>query len=142
MIFESKRLTDNVYVRGQISIADIDPIVESGLKSIIVNRPDNEADGQPASSDIIEAAEKAGLSIKYIPMNPGQISGELIQDMGTALETLPKPVLAYCASGTRSTVLWCCANVGELGADAVLSAAADAGYDLEQIRPLLHQLSK
>jgi uncharacterized protein (TIGR01244 family) len=45
--------------------------------------------------------------------------------------------LAYCASGTRSSILWSLARAGDLGADAVIAATAKAGYDLQAMRPRL-----
>jgi uncharacterized protein (TIGR01244 family) len=52
-------------------------------------------------------------------------------------ETCDGPVLAYCASGTRCTVVWALGQAGEKSADEILGAAAAAGYQLEQLRPAL-----
>jgi len=52
---------------------------------------------------------------------------------------MPRPIFAYCASGTRSTVLWCFAHVQSLGVDGVLDGAAKAGYDLGHIKSSLTQ---
>ena len=47
------------------------------------------------------------------------------------------PVLAYCASGTRCTVIWALSQAGKASADEILGTAAQAGYMLEQLRPHL-----
>ncbi len=140
MAIETKKLTEEIHVRGQISVADIEAAAKAGFKSIINNRPDIDAPGQPTATELEAKATKAGLEYKHIPVIPGQLSLELVQANQAALQEMPGPILAFCASGTRSTILWCCANVKEQGVDAVLQTAADAGYQLQQIRPLLGQI--
>ena len=55
-----------------------------------------------------------------------------------ALEEATGPVLAYCRSGTRSTLLWALART-QLGDDKVTLQvkAARAGYDLSSIEHLI-----
>ena len=141
MSITPKQLTNDLSVSAQIMPDDLDAIKEAGFKSVIINRPDSEMPGQPEASDLASLLTENGLESAHIPMAPGQLSPDLVAAMSDAIENLPKPILAFCASGTRSTVLWCCASVKEQGVDAVLKTAADAGYELEQIRPLLNQLN-
>jgi len=47
------------------------------------------------------------------------------------------PVLAYCASGTRSTVIWALGQTGKMAVDDILATARAAGYDLQSLRPAL-----
>jgi uncharacterized protein (TIGR01244 family) len=58
--------------------------------------------------------------------------------MKSALESAPGPVLAFCRSGTRSTLVWALARA-RMGDDAeTLRAKAEAaGYDLAPIRMFL-----
>ncbi len=49
------------------------------------------------------------------------------------LAAAPKPVLAYCRSGTRCTVIWSLMMVSELEANDILAAAAAAGYDMSPL---------
>ena len=95
--------------------------------------------GQPSSLEIQLACENAGLKYLHIPM-ARQMTEALISESCTAYARADTNILAFCASGTRSTVLWCCAKVGELGVDGVLSAAEQAGYNLGHIRPMLSSL--
>jgi uncharacterized protein (TIGR01244 family) len=62
--------------------------------------------------------------------------------MAKALESATGPVLAYCRSGTRSTLLWALAEASN-GADPdeLSATAAAAGYDLSPIRALLEILA-
>ena len=46
-------------------------------------------------------------------------------------------VLAYCASGTRSTIAWALGQAGVVDGDAIVAAARNGGYDISNIRPAL-----
>ena len=52
------------------------------------------------------AAEAAGLQYRYLPVAGGWQSPEEIAAFATLLEDLPKPMLAFCRSGARSTQLF------------------------------------
>ncbi len=102
-----KQISANLSVSEQIDAGDIEKIAAAGFRSIICNRPDHEAVGQPAFATIAAAAQKAGLSAAYIPMAPGQTDPAVAAvEFGKAMAELPKPVFAYCRSGARSTMLW------------------------------------
>ncbi len=53
------------------------------------------------------------------------------------MEELKGPVLAFCRTGTRSTTLWALAEARHLDPDAILTTAAEAGYDLGALKPRL-----
>ena len=46
---------------------------------------------------------------------------------------LPKPVLAYCRSGTRSITLWALSQRNSVDREVLVAAARNAGYDLSQV---------
>jgi uncharacterized protein (TIGR01244 family) len=66
----------------------------------------------------------------------GGFPAPLVEAMAEALEQ--GPVLAFCRSGTRSTCLWALARSSR-GADPdiLIRDAAEAGYDLRPLAPLL-----
>jgi len=132
-----QKLSEGVSVCMQIFPEQIDFIKQSGFKTIINNRPDMEKSGQPFAADIEKLAREAGLDYVHLPMNPGQITPELIASMADVFKNSDGPVLAHCASGVRSTILWCFVNVKKMGVDGVLSATRTAGIDVEKIRPAL-----
>ena len=102
-----KQLDPSLAITGQINPADLTQIAADGFKSVICNRPDNEGWGQPAFAQIEAEAKKAGLSARYIPVTPGKTDpAKAAQEFRAAMAELPKPVLAYCRSGARSTMLW------------------------------------
>jgi len=57
------------------------------------------------------------------------------------VESSTGPVLAYCASGTRCTVIWALGAVATQSVDETLALAARAGYDLAGLRPRLEQIA-
>src|SRR3546814_3638966 len=58
--------------------------------------------------------------------------------MEKALEDAEGKILAFCRSGTRSTLLWALtrARAGD-NCDKLSATAAKAGYDLSSIRPMM-----
>ena len=88
------------------------------------------------SSDVLRAAvEAAGLLFVDNPVTHPTMTPERIAAQAEAMAR--GRTLAYCASGTRSSILWAVAKAGEMGPDAVLEATARAGYDLGALRPRL-----
>ena len=130
-----KRLDDQTWVSGQIRPAEVAEIAARGVRTIVNNRPNDEEPGQPRASEIEAAAKAAGLGYRWIPVAHG-LHPEQIGDMAEALGE--GPALLFCRSGTRSTYLWALAR-SRLGdePEAIVRAAAEAGYDLTPIRRLL-----
>ena len=122
---------------GQVQPDDLQCAVDQGFKSLIINRPDGEDPGQPTAAETTQAAEALGLQVRFIPLISGQLTMEHIEQTKAALAEMPGPILAHCRSGMRSTTLWALASKGELSADEIISAAANAGYDLSGLRPNL-----
>ena len=129
-------LTDDIFVGGQVMPADMDDLAARGIKTIINNRPAGEMPGQPGSDELATAAEQAGINYVFLPM-AGGISLDLIEGSHAAYTDLPRPALAFCASGMRSVALWCFASVKESGVDFVLETAASAGYNLAHMKGVL-----
>lgn len=130
---ELKRLDDTASVSGrQIVPADLPGLASLGIRLILNNRPDGEEPGQPSSAEIEAAARAAGLDYRHIPI-AGGFPPEAVEAMADALEN--GPLLAFCRSGTRSTWLWALGRSSR-GADpeALIRAAAQAGYDLSPLR--------
>lgn len=128
-------LVDQLSVAAQIDVADIATLAAQGFRSVINNRPDGEAEGQPASALLEAVARHAGLVYRHIPVVSGHLSDAQVQAFTDALDALPRPVLAFCRTGTRSTMLWALQADGP--ADAILQIAHQAGYDLSALRSRL-----
>lgn len=133
-----RKLDDTISVAGQITPQDIADAAAQGFTFVINNRPDNEQPGQPTAAEIEAAAKAAGLGYRAIPITHAGFSEDQVVEMQEALEAAPGPVLAFCRSGTRSTLVWALARarMGE-DANALQAKAESAGYDLSPIRALL-----
>lgn len=136
---ELKRINEHVSVSPQISPEDIPAIKAAGFVAIINNRPDGEAPDQPPSAVIEKAAHDAGLSYHYIPLGREGVTPEMVEETKTVLEGSTGPVFCYCRSGTRSTTLWALSQAGKQPASDIISAAANAGYDMSHLAGHLSQ---
>jgi sulfide:quinone oxidoreductase len=103
---DSKPISETLSVSGQIAADDLAAIRDAGFRAIVCNRPDGEAADQPPFADIAAAARAAGLEARYLPVVSGQLTDEDAAAFRRLMDELPKPVLAYCSSGTRSGQLW------------------------------------
>jgi uncharacterized protein (TIGR01244 family) len=133
-------LTPSFAVAPQIDLGDIAEIVEKGFGFIVNNRPDGESAGQPDGAEIEEAALAAGLGYLAIPVDHSGFSVEQVSAL-TALMVSPRPILAYCRSGTRSAMLWAlAASARGEDPETVIDIALQAGYDVRGLRPAMEQL--
>ena len=136
-----RQLTDSILASPQISVADLAEAKAMGVGLVINNRPDDESDDQIPGAEIAAAAQTLGMDYVAIPVTHAGFSGPQVEAMAAALAKSDGKVLAYCRSGTRSTLLWALAQAST-GADldAVTAQAAAAGYDVSPVRPLMDML--
>ncbi|WP_374654201.1 TIGR01244 family sulfur transferase [Dongia sp.] len=132
-----RRLTPFLSVAPQISEADVGTLASRGYHAIVNNRPDNEGEGQPSSAAIEAAAKRLGLSYRHIPVISGKVTEADVEAFRAAMRELRGPVFAYCRTGTRSTTLWALSEAARLDPAVLIGVAADAGYDLNPLRPRL-----
>ena len=134
-----RKINDRISVTPQIQIADLPAIAGLGFKTLVANRPDGEEPGQPLMADIEKAASEHGLKWVYMPVDSGNISDDDVERFGEMIRTADLPVLAFCRSGTRCTVLWALNSAGETPAKEIFEKAQSAGYDISGIAPRLAQ---
>ena len=102
-----QQIAPDFCVAPQLDPAAMAEAAAAGFKSVINNRPDMEGGpDQPLSVDVQAAAEAAGLEYRYLPVNGAYQSPDEIDAMRALVESLPKPILAFCRSGARSTRLF------------------------------------
>lgn len=141
-----RKVTGEFWASPQISAADVAEAARLGCTMIINNRPEGESEDQASGSEIEQAALAHGIGYAAIPVTHAGFSRPQIDSMVRALEQAGNqaagPVLAYCRSGTRSTLLWALAQA-QLGRDQaeIAEAAAGAGYDVGPIAPLMDMLA-
>ena len=137
---ELHKITEDLSVASQLDAADIPLIVAKGFRAIVCNRPDGEAMGQPPFGPVEAAARAAGMAVAYQPVPSNAVSDADGAAFGKLLEELPKPVLAYCRTGTRCTVLWALSQAPEQPFSEIVRRAKAAGYDLTGLVPRLQNL--
>jgi sulfide:quinone oxidoreductase len=125
-----RKLTDDVSVTPQIEVSDIPALAARGFRAIICNRPDGEAPDQPDFREIEQAAGEHGITILYQPVRSGAISEADVAAFQEAVATLPKPILAYCRSGTRCATLWSLSEAGHRPLEDIVGRTLAAGYDM------------
>lgn len=99
-------LAPQVYVCGQLFATDLQLIAKQGVRSIMNNRPDGEALGQPLSADLAKTAEELGITFLHLPVDPRSISEQDVEQFAKACDELERPLLIFCRSGARSTKMW------------------------------------
>jgi uncharacterized protein (TIGR01244 family) len=95
----------DIAVAPQLQPDQMAAVAAEGFRSVINNRMPQEP-GQPAQDALRDAAQRAGLQYEWQPVNPAAITAQDVEQFGQLLEKLPRPILAFCRSGSRSTVLY------------------------------------
>lgn len=137
-----RQITDQVFASPQIGLAEVAEAKAQGIALIINNRPEGESDDQTPGEEIAAAARAAGIGYVAIPVTHAGFSEGQVKAMTEALTQANGPVLAYCRSGTRSTLLWALAEASRGGnPEAITAKAAGAGYDITPVRALVDMLA-
>ncbi len=136
-----RTLTPRYSVSPQISVEDIPAIKAAGYKTIICNRPNDEVPPSHQAEAIEAAAAAAGLNFQVLPLTHQTMTPENVARQRDMYETCDGPVLAYCASGTRCSVVWALGQVNDLSVDEILAQTLEAGYDLSGLRDTLVSLT-
>ncbi|HCM06182.1 MAG TPA: TIGR01244 family phosphatase [Oceanospirillales bacterium] len=139
---QAHKLTDQLSVSPQIALEDISKLSALGYKSVICNRPDKESDDQPAMLEIETAVKEAGLIWLHQPVISGNITDQNVEDFSKLIETLPKPIFAFCRTGTRCSILWALSQANKMSVDDILDTAAEAGYNLNGQQARLETLAQ
>lgn len=132
---EIRPLSDRYAVAPQIAPEDASAIAAAGFATVICNRPDAEVPPALQAAEVRAAVEAAGLRFVDLPATHDTLDDALVAAQREAASD--GRTLAYCASGTRSSVIWALGEAAHRPADEILRDAARAGYDLAGLRPRL-----
>ncbi|MEM1079843.1 MAG: TIGR01244 family sulfur transferase [Pseudomonadota bacterium] len=138
---DMRSLSPSFAVAPQILPEDVPTLVEAGVTAVICNRPDMENPVELRADVLRAAVEAAGLAFHDNPVVGGGLSLADVEAQARVIAETEGTVLAYCASGTRSAILWAFAIAGRVATDDILSALSQAGYQLEGMRPQLDALA-
>lgn len=106
-----RQIAADVCVAPQLDPAAMAELARLGFRSVVNNRPDfEEGPDQPTNATIEAAARAAGLDYRFLPVSGAYQSPEEIAAFARLLDELPRPLLAFCRSGARSTRLFTAAT--------------------------------
>ena len=113
MTIQLQQLSPDVCVAPQLGPEAMAALADAGFKSVINNRPDFEGGPEQPTSSVIEAAaHAAGLAYVHLPVAPNLQTPAEIARFAELLAELPRPILAFCRTGTRSGKLFRAATGG------------------------------
>jgi uncharacterized protein (TIGR01244 family) len=136
-----RQITDSYSVSPQIAPTDMAALAQAGFATVICNRPDGENPSPLQAAAMQAAAEAAGLQFVFNPVIGGQMTLENVEEQRDAIDASEGPVIAYCASGNRSTVVWALGQAGDLPTDEIVARGEAWGYQLDWLRPQLEALA-
>ena len=126
---------------GRLDRDDIEALAREGVRTIINNRPDDEDPGQLPAAEARKLAEAHGIAYHHIPVTAASLNRADVDAFAAALRSAPRPIVAHCRSGTRSTLLWALTRMRE-GADthALVAEAARHGIDIAALPAIADRL--
>lgn len=136
-LMDMRQITPRFFAAPQIEVADMPAIADAGITLVLCNRPDEEVPPSHQHEAVEAAAKAAGLKFAFQPLTHQTMTPDVIarnREIGVAQD---ETVLAYCASGTRSTIAWALGQAGTQPADELIDAARAGGYDITQLRGML-----
>jgi len=147
-------LTARYAVSPQIDPADVPTIAAAGYTTLINNRPCAEIPPSHQTDVMAEAAKAAGMTYVVLPIVHSELGPDLALAQAEACEAANGPVFAYCASGTRCTIVWAMGQalgkdmgqaVSDTSApnpDEIVKVAGEQGYDISMMHSQLTALSE
>lgn len=136
-----RAITPVYAVSPQIAPEDLAAIKAAGYTTIINNRPDGEIPPHLQHRQMQAAATALGLTYVQNTVIGGAMTDANVGAQGAAIAAASGPVLAYCASGNRSSVVWALANAGKMPTDDLIALPAKFGYQLEGLRGQINALA-
>ncbi|PSJ79845.1 TIGR01244 family sulfur transferase [Neisseria iguanae] len=126
------KLSKQLYVSPQLTEQDAQVAAKLGIQTVICNRPDGEENNQPSAEQVQQWLSAQGITaFEHLPVVAPDITAADVAAFQNLLQQTDKPVLAYCRTGTRSSLLWAYHQVqNNMSVAAAKAAAAKAGIDL------------
>lgn len=138
---DARPLSDTHSVAGQLDAEDMAVLAGTGVRLVICNRPDSEVPPSHQAATLQKAAEAAGLGFVYNPVNGAAMTMDNVEEQAEAIDSTEGAVVAYCASGMRSAVMWAFAMAGRLPTEEIIGACEDAGYQMAGMRAQIDALA-
>lgn len=132
-----RQITEGYSVTPQIEPEDVKTLADMGVKTLICNRPDAENPPPLQAAAIQAEAEAHGIAFVFNPFQGNTMTQDHVEEQADAIAGSDGPVVAYCASGNRSTVVWAFGAAGQVPVDQIIEIATSYGYPFDQLRPAL-----
>ncbi|MWD28819.1 TIGR01244 family phosphatase [Aquicoccus sp. SCR17] len=136
-----RQITPVYHVSEQITPEEVRSLPALGFTRVICNRPDAEVGPGLLCDEVAAAAREAGLDFAALPLTNQTMTPDNIARQAELIAESDGKVLAYCRSGTRCSVVWALSQAGTMPVDEILTHTANAGYQLEELRPTLEALA-
>lgn len=120
-------------VSPQLTPADMADLAAAGVTDVICNRPDGEVPPDLQEAALREAAEAAGMRFTYNPVVGMGLAPDAITVQRDAMGPEGTQVVAYCASGMRSALMWALARAGEEPTEDILAQVRQAGFQIDHL---------
>ncbi len=137
---EIRPITPRYAVSPQITVDDVPAIAAAGFVKVICNRPNVEVPPTMRSDAIGDAVRAAGMEYEVLELTHQTMTPENVARQMELANNCAGPVLAYCASGTRCSVVWALGQCETMQADDILAKTQAAGYQLDNLKPTLEAL--
>ena len=132
----------NYHVSPQIEPHEISEIADKGFVKIICNRPDFEVPTSHQSSIMADLSTKKKIEFHILELTHQTMTPENILKQREMYINANGPVLAYCASGTRCSVIWALGEaIAGTNINYILEKTSAAGYDLSGLEASMRHLS-
>ncbi|WP_111636836.1 TIGR01244 family sulfur transferase [Marinomonas shanghaiensis] len=120
------------FVAPQLTESDFASLKAQGFERVINNRPEGESDDQPSGDNLRATAESLGMEYVSNPINLAALSQDQVDCQGRALLE-EKKTLAFCRTGTRSSVLWVLLENAKGGSyEELVGQVSGKGFDLSR----------
>jgi len=135
------QLSPGLTAAGALSADNIEALAESGVKTIVNNRPDNEDPGQLSADEARKLCAAHGVAYHHIPFVNATLTKAEIDAFEKVLMSGSHPMVAHCRSGTRSTMIWALTRTRQ-GDDpaALVALGAKNGVDISALPTLAAKL--
>ena len=126
------KLTDNLYIAPQLTQADTAEAARLGIRSVICNHPDGEEPGQPDFAQVQQWLAAQGIDdMQPQPLVAASLQVGDVARFKALRQSSHTPVLAYCRTGTRCSLLWGLDQAAAgMPVAEIIAAAGQAGVDL------------
>lgn len=133
-----RELEERILVSGQIAPDEVAGLADRGITMLVNNRPDGEEPGQPLASEIEDAAARAGIGYRFVPIIRGLGPADVEAMQQAIRESGDGKLLAFCGSGRRSAFALSLARHEEgASAEEISERLLKAGFDPSPISHLL-----